>query len=74
MTKINQVTVYLDQDVPAYMDGIVRCGSVTIEYIDGSEVDDETLIDNTEYHSHDELIDDIAKRLGVNTDIVSIEE
>lgn len=73
MSAINQVTVYLDQGVPESMAGIIRCGSVTIEYDNGIEKDDESLIDNAEYHSHSDLVDDIAKRLGVSTDIVNIE-
>lgn len=74
MSTITQVTVYLDDNVPEYMDGIIRCGSVNIEYDDGSEKDDDSIIDNAEYHSPSDLIDDIAKRLGITTDIVIIED
>ncbi|MEG0772987.1 hypothetical protein [Clostridium sp.] len=38
----------------------------------GIETNHQELIDNSEYHSEDSLIKDIAKRLGVNKDIIEI--
>jgi hypothetical protein len=57
------------------MDGIIRCGSVISKDENGNEITDhQELIDNTEYHSVEELIEDVATRLGVNPDIVAISE
>ena len=66
------VKVYLDDNVPEYMSGIKRCGSVVKEYETGKEVDCPELIDNTEYHSEEELIKDVAKRLKVSQGLVQI--
>lgn len=74
MTSIAYVRVYLDDDVPEYMQGIIRCGSVFSDDEDGNELKDhEELIDNTEYHSTQELISDVASRLGVSPEIVEIQ-
>jgi len=69
---ISFVNVCLDDDMPEYMNGLIRCGSVISEDENGKETDHQDLIDNTEYHSSDELIKDIANRLNVRTDIVEI--
>jgi hypothetical protein len=67
------VKVYLDDNMPEYMQGIIRCGSVISEDENGNELKDhQELIDNKEYHSREDLIEDIAKRLGVNPAIVEI--
>ena len=74
MTSIAYVRVYLDDDVPEYMQGIIRCGSVFSDDEDGNELKDhEELIDNAEYHSTQELISDVASRLGVSPEIVEIQ-
>ncbi|MBF0349962.1 MAG: hypothetical protein HQM11_02970 [SAR324 cluster bacterium] len=74
MEKIVSVTVTLDQNVPEAMAGIIRCGSVISEDKNGNTVKDHhELIDNKEYHSKEELISDIAKRLKVSTSIIHIE-
>jgi hypothetical protein len=58
-----------------YMDGIIRCGSVISKDAHGNEITDhQELIDNTEYHSVEELVADVAKRLNVSPDIVEIAE
>lgn len=64
----------MDDNVPEYMDGIIRCGSVLSYDKNSIEVDHQELIDNTEYHSEDELVEDIAKRLEVNKSIIEIIE
>lgn len=70
---IAYVKVYLDDEVPEYMDGILRCGSFISEDENGNEIQDhQELIDNTEYHSQEELIEDVANRLSVSPDIVEI--
>ena len=74
MTSIAYVRVYLDDDVPEYMQGIIRCGSVFSDDEDGNELKDhEELLDNAEYHSTQELISDVASRLGVSPEIVEIQ-
>jgi len=67
-----RVKVYLDDNVPEYMSGIKRCGSVIKEYESGKEVDCPELIDNTEYQSEEELIKDVATRLKVSQGFVEI--
>jgi len=72
---IAYVKIYLDDNVPEYMGGIIRCGSVISENENGDEIKDhQELIDNTEYHSTKELIEDVADKLGVSPDIVEIIE
>lgn len=74
MSSIAYVRVYLDDDVPEYMQGIIRCGSVFSDDEDGKELKThEEIIDNTEYHSAQELINDVASRLGVSPEIVEIQ-
>jgi len=74
MSKINHVSVQLDDGVPEYMRGIIRCGSVISQDEDGEDLKDhQELIDNTEFHSEDELISYVASKLGVRKDIVSID-
>lgn len=71
--KIVSVTVTLDDNVPEYMAGIIRCGSVVSEDEDGNEKSHEELIDNTEFHAEEELIAHVAKRLGVDPSIIAVE-
>lgn len=62
---IAYVRIYLDDNVPEYMEGIIRCGSVISEDKNGKERDHQELIDNQEFYSRTELIESVAKRLGV---------
>lgn len=72
--KVAYVRVYLDDDVPEFMQGIIRCGHVVSEDKDGNELRvHEDLIDNTDYHSAQDLIDDVARRIGVSSNLVGIE-
>ena len=74
MKKIAYVKVFLDDDVPEYMNGIIRCGSVISEDEDGNELKDhQELIDNTEFHSEQELINHVANAIGVSPEIVEIQ-
>jgi hypothetical protein len=70
--EIVWVRISLDDDVPEHMMGIFRCGSVVSEDEDGNEESHDDLIDNSEYRSKDEMIADVAKRLGVDPSIVEI--
>ena len=73
MTAITCVCITLDDNVPEYMDGIIRCGSVITKDENGNTIDDhQELIDNAEFHSESELIASVAQRLGVSESIVKI--
>lgn len=74
MTVIAIVRITLDDNVPDYMEGIIRCGSVISEDENGDTIKDhQELIDNAEFHSESELIASVAHRLGVSESIVEIE-
>lgn len=67
------VKVTLD-DVPEYMDGIFRCGSVITEDEDGNQIKDHPdLVDNTEFSSQTEMVEYIANQLNVSTDVIMVE-
>jgi hypothetical protein len=73
--EITNVRVYLDDNVPEDMDGIIRIGGVETTDSDGNEKGIEIyqeLVDNAEFHSEGELIKSVATRLGVNPKIVEI--
>ena len=74
MKKIASVTVHLDQEVPEYMHGVLRCAEVTSEDEEGNEQDHPELIDNAEFASEDALKAHVAERLGVSPDVVDIED
>jgi hypothetical protein len=72
--EIAYVSVQLDDDVPEYMNGIIRCSSVVSQDEDGNDLHDhQELIDNTEFHSEDELVSYVAGKLGVSEGIVGID-
>ncbi|HEE9035347.1 TPA: hypothetical protein R2I11_005744 [Bacillus cereus] len=79
MSKINNLVISLDDDVPEYMEGIIRVGSVEYYDIDGKVMDESSLdkdsdvVDNTEFHSEAELKEAVAKRLGISPTDVEIE-
>lgn len=73
MSHIYCVKVYLDDNVPEYMLGLLRIGSV-VSY-DASDIklaDYPQFVDNREYHSTNEIIDAIASALEVSKDIIQI--
>lgn len=76
MNTIVSAEVYLDDDVPEYMDGIIRVGSVTFFDEDGEEIDDiklnNSLVDNAEFHDVESLIKSIAKRIDIHPSHVEI--
>lgn len=73
MTAITFVRITLDDSVPEYMAGIIRCGAVISEDENGNTINDhQELIDNAEFHSKSELIASVAQRLGVSGSIVEI--
>jgi len=74
MTTITFVRITLDGSVPESMGGIIRCGSVISEDENGKQIKDhQELIDNTEFHSEEQLIASVAKRLGINESIIEVE-
>lgn len=78
MAKIVAAQVYLDEDVPDYMEGILRIGSVEFLDADGSTIDNSTLnnqlVDNTEFQSYSSLIDWVAEKLELDTSDIEIIE
>ena len=77
-SSIVRAEVYLDDDVPEYMEGIIRVELLNFYDSDDESIDDvklnNQLVDNAEYHSENELIEDIAKRLGLPSSAVEIIE
>ena len=75
--KICSAIVFLDDNVPEYMDGIIRVGSVTFFNAEGKEIRDvalnNQLVDNSEFHSKSQLIKSVAKRLGLSVEHVTVE-
>ncbi|EJT6502751.1 hypothetical protein AB8J26_001549 [Clostridium perfringens] len=81
---IKEIKIFLDDNVPEYMDGIIRIGD--IQYlIDGRENEGfisysdlnnskYDLVDNIEYHDEEKLISDVAERLNISRNIIFIEE
>lgn len=73
MEVIAYVKVYLDDDVPEYMEGIIRVGSVEIEDEDGNALSPEVdLVDNAEFQTERDLREYVAKKLGVSVDIIDV--
>lgn len=68
---MNRVEITLEQ-VPEYMTGVLRCESVRSYNEDDDMTDHQELIDNMEFHSENELIQYVAKKLNVSTDIIEI--
>jgi hypothetical protein len=57
------------------MAGIIRASSIISEDKNGKKIKDyQDLIDNTEYYSREELIEDIARRLKVKSSIIEIKD
>lgn len=69
---IERVEIFLDEDVPEYMEGIIRCGSVISYDQNDEETNHQELIDNTEYNSEKELKKDISERLAADESIIEV--
>lgn len=73
---ISEVIVYLDDNVPQYMDGIIRIGNVEYKFdtekLNENCFDLPDFVDNTEFHSEDEIKQYIANFLKIAKDIISI--
>jgi len=76
MKAIVSAQIYLDDNVPDHMDGLVRLGSIEFFDEDGETVHDVTLnnslVDNSEFHNVTGLIEYIAKRLGIDSSQIEI--
>lgn len=76
MNPIVSAEIYLDDDVPEYMAGIIRVGSVNFFDEYGEEVEDSKmnneLVDNAEFHSVEAMINNVAKRIGIHPSHVEI--
>lgn len=71
-SEITHIIVSLDEEVPEMMREIERIGGVQIEDFDGNREDDETLVDNTEFQSIEELKKHVAQHYGKSIDVVEI--
>jgi hypothetical protein len=84
LPKFYSVQIYLDDNIPEYMDGLLRIRSVL--YIDdnGDEIEENVYEEfeitvrpndlvNLEYHTGQELEKDVAERVGIDSDLVEIE-
>lgn len=71
---ITLVKISLDEDVPEYMNGIFRIGSVISEDKQGNETDHDDLVNNSEFHNIDALKKHVANSLNVDETIVEIEQ
>ena len=70
---ITLVKISLDENIPEYMNGISRIGSVISEDEQGNETDHDDLVDNSEFHSIDALKKHVANSLNVDETIVEID-
>lgn len=70
--RVSSVEIVLD-DVPEYMSGILRCCSIISMNGLGEEIKDhQDLIDNSEYFSIEDLIEDVARMLDIDPEIIEI--
>ena len=72
MSVIRQVLIYLDKEVPEYMDGIYRIGGVDLEDEKGQKKSCDDLVDNSEFHNFDELKKHVVNYLGIDEKIIQI--
>ncbi|MBL4933033.1 hypothetical protein [Clostridium paridis] len=69
--KIGHIELSIEQ--PKEMIGIYRIEHVMLFNEDNEELyDDQSIVDNTEYHEEDELVKALTNAYGVSIDIVEI--
>lgn len=78
LKKIHSAVIHLDDDMPEYMDGMIRIGSVSFFDEDGEEIENTSLSNqfvNIESHEDnpEKLIKYVAKTLGIDESNVEIE-
>ena len=67
--KIGRIELAIEY--PENMVGISRIEHVMLKNEDGEDLyNDQDIVDNAEFHSDDDLIDSIANRYGVSSDVV----
>ena len=75
IAEIASVEVYLDDNLPEMMSGIIRAGSVVSKDSDGNEIKNhQELVCDVDCHSEDELKSHVARKLNVDRSIISIIE
>lgn len=72
VVEVEKIEVTIDDNIPEYMNGILRVGSVIAYYLDGTTEEFEQLVDNTEYCSKQDIIKNIAQKLEASEDIIKI--
>lgn len=60
---IESIDIFLDDNVPEYMCGVLRIGSVII-HTGSSEFDIQEFVDNYEFRSENEIENYVNKELG----------
>ncbi len=68
---VRNITVYLDNERRNFMD-TVRCGFIVAENEDGEESYHNDLIDQSEYSTVKDLVDDVVGVFNVHRDAVWI--
>ena len=67
--------VELSIEMPENLIGIYRVEHIMLFDEDDEELyDDQTLVDNTEYHSERALVKAVAKKYGISEDIITVLE
>jgi hypothetical protein len=75
MGKIVEIRIELDDTVPEYMQGMVRCGSVRSYDAKGKMcIDHKELVDNVEYQNETDMIVAVATRLKFPASMISVVE
>lgn len=64
INSIESINIYLDDNVPEYMNGVLRIGSVIISTINNQEFDIQELVDNKDFHSEKAIENFVDKMLG----------
>ena len=66
INSIESINIYLDDNVPECMDGVLRIGSVIISTITNQEFDIQEFVDNSEFYSEKAIENFVNKTLGTS--------
>jgi len=61
LKEVEEIKVYLDDDVPEDMDGIIRVGSVILEFEDGRSEYCNEIVDNQDFNTMESYSDAIKE-------------
>jgi len=61
LKEVEEIKVYLDDDVPEDMDGIIRVGSVILEFEDGRSEYCNEIVDNQDFNTMESYSDAIEE-------------